>query len=161
MKKSLYLTLVCAAAAMAFCGCSSTKSSEESPATAIAFGDVNADNRTQVVADGRVIGDKVLQALQTNDFSLVADVPIGDEQNKFTQERFDALVKKLQAQGGIASYSYLGDLSMQTCQRLLWKVTFKKSAAKPDSPDMDVLFELIMMIEVNGSSRAAAFGFHQ
>ena len=160
MKKSVYLTLICAASAMFFCGCSSTNSSEEPPASAAVLGDINAANRAQVISDGKVIGDKVLRALQSGNYSLIADEPIGDGQNVFTQERFDELIKKLQEQGGIASYSFLGDLSMQPYQRLLWKVTFKKSVEKPDTPDMDVLFELIMA-EINGSFRAAAFGFRQ
>ena len=72
-----------------------------------------------------------------------------------TQEKFDKLVQNLDKAGGIAAYSYLGDLAFGAYRRLLWKVEFK---GVEKSPATDMLFE-VLIIRANGQYRIAGFGF--
>ena len=113
-----------------------------------------------MVTEGIAIGNKVLEALSKNDYSLLENLAIGNAQNTFTQERFAKLMEKVQEQGGIVRYSYLGDLSMYPYHRLLWKVTFQNLEKKEEAAAMDVLFEL-HMAKVGSSFRSVGFGFRQ
>ena len=114
----------------------------------------------QAVAAGRQLGDKLLTALQKKDFAMAAALPIGDKKNTLTQERFENLCAKLQQQGGIASFAWLGELKLGAYRRLLWKVEMKPqvNAAAAQNNQSDVLFELVIA-KLNNSYRAVGFGF--
>ena len=114
----------------------------------------------RAAAAGRLLGDKLLTALQQGNFAMVAGLPIGDKKNTLTQERFDKLCSKLKQQGNIASFVWLGDLKLGAYRRLLWKVEMnpQTSASSGQDGNSDVLFELVIA-KLNNSYRVVGFGF--
>lgn len=160
MKRSFYC-ISCCAAILAFAGCHSTSDEKVSSTQAApSIGQISNDDITVVRAVGNNVGERILTALQKNDYSLVKDLPVGDGKVVFTQEKFDELYKKVQSQGGIGSFTYLGDLNMRPYHRMLWKVSFNDDPAKQNGNGVDVLFEVVM-VKLNDSYRAAGFAFRQ
>ena len=107
------------------------------------------------VSAGRKMGDDLLESFKSKDFALASGIPIGDEKKRLTREKFDARVKSLEKAGGIAGYTYLGDLAYGAYRRLLWKVEFK---GVENTPAADMLFE-VLVVRINGQYRLAGFGF--
>ncbi|MBE6380631.1 MAG: hypothetical protein E7047_06850 [Lentisphaerae bacterium] len=160
MKLGFY-SISCCAAALLLAGCQSTNQAQNSSMEAApSVGQISSNDVDVVRAVGSNIGDRILTALQNNDYSLVKDLPIGDGKNVFTQEKFDQLYQKVQDQGGIVSFAYLGDLNMRPYHRMLWKVSFKDKPELKDGAGVDVLFEVVM-VKLNDSYRAAGFAFRQ
>ena len=139
-------------------GCrSALNSADEKKSEQPRITEIEVNEFAKVAVQGRQIGDKLLQALQTGQFELVNDLAIGNDKNKFTRDRFDNLLKNLQKGGGIKEFAYLGDLNMKPYRRLLWKVSFNGQQAAKDAGG-DMLFE-ILIARINGEYRAVAFGF--
>ena len=157
MKNHFFCALGCAAALLA-AGCAST-SAEQSSQAQVSVKAIQSEDVAGVVISGKNVGDTILTALQKNDFSMAQKLPIGDGKNTFTQKKFNALYAKVKEQGGIDSFSYLGDLNMRPYHRLLWKVSFKDQPGKAGA-GVDVLFEVVM-VKLNGADRAAGFSFRQ
>lgn len=140
------------------------------------LGAIAAEEGAAAVLIGREAGDKLLEAFQKNDFTLVKDLPFGDEKNTLTEERFQQVVEKMiRANGGLRHYVYLADFNRPPYKMLLWKATFTPAAkAAADAPDkapaaaaevpetpaagVDVLFELVMG-KLNGQPRVVGFRF--
>ena len=134
------------------CGCSSFGAGSQANT---AVNDFSDKDLPEVIVSGRKIGDTLLEALQKNDYSLAEKLPLGDDKQKFSKEKFDRLYKNIQKQGGIAKFSYLGDMNMKPYHRLLWKISFTDQPGKAGN-GVDVMFELIM-VKFNGVNRAAGF----
>ena len=103
------------------------------------------------------VGADELSALQKNDYSRVQSLLIGDGKNAFPREKFDNMCADVKAYGGIAAFSYLGDMRMRPYHRLLWKVSFNDIPGKRGAGS-DAMFEVVM-INVNGAYRAVGFSF--
>lgn len=151
---------VLAGTALLFSGCASTDNAAENTVKTPEIGVISGNEQLAATAAGKLIGNKVLEALSKNDYTLLNGLAIGNEGSQFTVERFNNLMKKVQGQGGISQYSYLGDLSMYPYHRMLWKVTFKNLEKSEVKAAMDVLFEL-HIAKVGDSYRAVGFGFRQ
>ena len=158
MKNSFCCVLSVGVVALLATGCASTSENSErnQPVAPMA---IQSADLPQVIAVGKNIGNALLTALQKNDYSQVRDLPVGDGKTRFTEEKFKELYKRVQQQGGIAAFTYLGDLQMKPYHRLLWKVSFKDLPKHPGA-GVDVLFEVVM-INLNGANRAAGFSFRQ
>ena len=153
MKFSKYCLLPAAAVLIAASGCSTVKEPEQAPQISeIAPIQLNA-----VIAQGRKAGETLLKSYQLNDYKAAEKINIGDGKNKFSQERFDRLVKVFSQQGGIAAYSYMGDMNMKPVRRLFWRISFKGSEKYPAAADRDMLFE-VRIAMLNGECRIVGFG---
>lgn len=142
-------------AAVLAAGCSTTgdkkaAAKEKNQITAITDLDLQS-----AVSAGVKMGDNLLYAFKQNKFELASGIPLGDEKKRLTREKFDARVKGLEKAGGIADYTYLGDLAYGAYRRLLWKVEFKGVG---NAPVADMLFE-VLVVRINGQYRVAGFGF--
>ena len=156
MKFSKYSPLAVVLAALAAAGCSTTNSSKaEEPKTQIS--EIAPIQLGAVVAQGKDLGEKLLQAYMVNDYKLIANLNIGDDKNKFSQDRFDRLAKIFNQFGGVNQYSYMGELNMKPARRLFWKLSFKGSEKVPAAADKDMLFE-VRIAMINGQCRIVGFG---
>ncbi|MBO5923027.1 MAG: hypothetical protein J6Q81_00805 [Lentisphaeria bacterium] len=153
MKFSKYSLSLAAAVMVAASGCTSTKEQEKAPQ----IGEIAPIQLNAVIAQGRTLGEALLKAYQLNDYKAAEKINIGDGKNKFTQERFDRLVKVFNQMGGIAGYSYMGDMNMKPVRRLFWRVSFKGSEKAPAAAGRDMLFEVRIAI-LNGDCRIVGFG---
>ena len=156
MKFLKYYLLPAAVGVLAFTGCSTTdggKAAEAEPKISeIAPVQLNA-----VVAQGKTLGEMLLKAYQTNDYKLAEKLNIGDDKNKFSQSRFDRLMKVFEQFGGISSYSYMGDMNMKPVRRLFWRLSFAGSIKDPAAANRDMLFE-VRIAMLNGECRIVGFG---
>ncbi|MBE6367242.1 MAG: hypothetical protein E7052_04960 [Lentisphaerae bacterium] len=119
------------------------------------IGVISAMEAMSASAFGRDLGDKLLAALQKNDFAAVQSLPLGVGHSEFSKEKFEQLCKKLRSQNGIAKFAYLTDLKLGRYRRLLWKVELNAASAENSA---DVIFELIVA-KVQNRYRVAGFGF--
>ncbi|MBE6402151.1 MAG: hypothetical protein E7039_00325 [Lentisphaerae bacterium] len=156
MKFSKYYLLTVVLAALASAGCSTTADGK-SGEPKVKISEIPSIQLGAVVAQGRTLGEKLLQAYQTNDYKLAESLNIGDDKNKFSQARFDRLVKVFNQFGGIKQYSYMGDMNMKPTRRLFWKVSFNGSEKVPAAADKDMLFEVRIAV-LNGNCRIVGFG---
>lgn len=156
MKFLKYYLMPAAVGMLAFTGCSTTdggKAAEAQPKISeIAPIQLNA-----VIAQGKTQGEMLLKACQTKDYKQAAKLNIGDSKNKFSQNRFDRLVKVFDQFGGISSYAYMGDMNIKPVRRLFWRVSFKGSVKAPAAADRDMLFE-VRIAMLNGECRIVGFG---
>ena len=136
------------------CGCASTKT-ETAPEPKAAVSGFANEELAVIVEQGKNLGNQLLAALKSNDFSKTANLPIGDSRNQLTEERFDKMVKKLQSNGGIYEFAYLGDMNMKPYRRLLWRVSFDP---KGKAAGLDMIFE-IAVAKLDGKFKAVGFGF--
>lgn len=158
------LTVV--AAALLAAGCASTGGDEGQKALRLT--EIEHSAAESVTALGRESGGRLLKALQSGNYAATVGLPVGDEKDKLTQERFNLVVEKvIKANGGIQSFSYLTDLNTPPYKLLLWKVTFapKATGDKPEPPRVavpepgaDMLFEL-WMGRLDGKYRIVGFRF--
>ena len=155
MKLPEYCLTGILAAALLGAGCSSTGDKANAGEKKIEIAAITELDLQSAVSEGRKMGDTLLDAFKKKDFALAAGLPVGDEKKRLTREKFDKLVQNLDKAGGIAAYSYLGDLAFGSYRRLLWKVEFK---GVEKSPATDMLFE-VLIIRANGQYRIAGFGF--
>ena len=156
MKFSKYCLPAVVLAALVAAGCSTTaggKAEEPKPQ----IDEIAPIQLGVVIAKGKDLGDKLLRAYQTNDYKAAEALNIGDDKNKFSQARFDRLVKIFNQFGGITQYSYMGDLNMKPARRLFWKVSFKGSEKVPAAADKDMLFEVHIAM-LNGQCRIVGLG---
>ena len=142
-------------AAVLAAGCSTTGDKSVPEKDNVQISAITELDLQSAVSAGVKMGDNLLYAFKQKKFDLAAGIPVGDEKKRLTQEKFDSLVKKLDKAGGIADYTYLGDLAFGAYRRLLWKVEFK---GVEKAPAADMLFE-VLVIRVNGQYRVAGFGF--
>ena len=156
MKFLKYYLLPAVGGALALAGCSTTdsgKAAEVKPKISeIAPIQLNA-----VIAQGRAQGEALLKAYQANDYKLAEKLKIGDDKNKFSQGRFDRLMKFFTQLGGISSYSYMGDINMKPVRRLFWRLSFAGSIKDPAAANRDMLFE-VRIAMLNGECRIVGFG---
>ena len=153
MRKMLQYAGVCALAATVS-GCSMfDKEQTEAPR----IDTIGVQERQSAVAEGKLIGDTLLDALKSNNYAAVEKLPIGDEKARFTKEHFDALYKRVQSRNGIAGFQYLGDLNMKPYHRLVWKVSFNDQPGKPGE-GVEMVFEVVVFRR-DGVNRVARFGF--
>ncbi len=144
-------------------GCRSDGASEKT-AAAPQLGEIDHAAAAEVVQIGRESGDRLLKALQTGDFGMTKDLPVGNAQDPLTQARFDEVVSKvIKVNGGIASFEYLSDLNVAPYRLLIWKVNFKNkpsvsSVESQPEPGNDMLFEL-WMGKLDGQYRIVGFRF--
>ena len=148
----------CAAAAALLVLLGACSMFEADKTAAVKIDAIEVNDREAAISEGHNIGKTLMEAVKNNDFAAVETLPIGDGKVKYPKEKFDNLVKLVQARGGIASYSYLGEMNMKHYIRLFWKVTFAGTADKKGS-DIDMFFEL-NIVKLDGVNRVSAFGFH-
>ena len=153
MRSCKYCLVSAAAVMLAVSGCNSVKVEEAKPL----LGEIAPIQLQAVVAQGRKLGEKLLEAYLLNDYKLTENINIGDDKNKFTAARFDRLMKVFNQHGGIAEYVFMGDLNMKPVRRLFWKIRFKGSAEFPAAADKDMLFE-VRIAMLNGECRIVGFG---
>ena len=155
MKLPEYCLTGILAAALLAAGCSSTGSKEAAGEAKMEIASITELDLQSAVSEGRKMGDTLLDALKKKDFAQAAGLPVGDEKKRLTKEKFDKIIQNLDKAGGIANYTYLGDLAFGAYRRLLWKVEFK---GVEKAPATDMLFE-VLIIRANGQYRIAGFGF--
>lgn len=153
MKFSKYCLLPAAALLAAASGCSSVGEPQQKPQ----IGVIAPIQLQAVVAQGRSLGDKLLEAYKNNDYKLAEQLNIGDDKNKFTKSRFERLVKVFEQYGGITGYAYMGDMNMKPVRRLFWKISFKGSEKVPAAADKDMLFE-VRIAMLDSKCRIVGFG---
>ncbi|MBR2356739.1 MAG: hypothetical protein IKA65_01760 [Lentisphaeria bacterium] len=153
MKFSKYYVL---AAALAVCcaGCSSTVD-KQSAAEKSKIAEITGLEVQSAVAEGRNMGEALLAAIKSKDFARTANIPVGDEKNRLTQDKFNKILKNLEKAGGISQTAYLGDLALGAYRRLLWKVSFNGAEKAPAN---DMIFEIVI-VKFNNQYRIAGFGF--
>lgn len=142
-------------AALLAAGCSTTGDKTAPEKEKIQISAITELDLQSAVSAGRKMGEGLLYAFKHNDFALTSGIPVGDDKKHLTREKFDKIIKNLEKAGGIAEYTYLGDLAFGSYRRLLWKVEFKGVEKAPRS---DMLFE-VLVIRANGQYRVAGFGF--
>ena len=155
MKFSKYCIAAAAGLSVMLSGCSSTGDKQPVPekkSEIVAITALDADKAAQA---GRIMGEALLEAFKSKDFSKTAAVPVGDEKNRLTQEKFTKLLGNLDKAGGIAATGYLGDLAFGNFRRLLWKVSFN---TKEKAPAADMIFEIVV-VNFKDQYRVAGFGF--
>ena len=156
MKFSKYSPLAVVLASLAAAGCSTTNGTDtEEPKTQL--GEIAPSQLGAVIAQGKELGDKLLQAYSVNDYKMAENLSIGDGKNKFSQDRFDRLAEIFSQFGGIKQYSYMGELNMKPARRLFWKLSFKGSKKVPAAADRDMLFE-VRIAMIKGQCRIVGFG---
>lgn len=153
MKFSKYYIAAAAGLAVTLSGCSST--GDKLPAAENEIAAITALDADKAAQAGRVMGEALLEAFKSKDFSKTASIPVGDEKNRLTQEKFTKMLGNLDKAGGIATTGYLGDLALGNFRRLLWKVSFNASGKTPVA---DMIFEIVV-VKFKDQYRVAGFGF--
>lgn len=145
-----FLSLMCCAL---LCGCATTAENKDNAKAAVSAFD--AKELAAIVEQGKTLGNTLLTALKNKNYDQTKSLPIGDSRNQLTRERFDKLVEKLQSNGGIEEFAYLGDINMKPYRRLLWRVSFDP---KGKAAGLDMVFEIVIA-KLDGKFKAVGFGF--
>ena len=149
---------ICAArllCGVVFSGCSSIKADPADADSKQQISSFDEQELAVTIRQGKELGAQLLTALKNKDYQQTVGLPIGDAKNQLTKERFDKLVEKLQTNGGIHEFAYLGDVNMKPYRRLLWKVSFDPQGK---AAGLDMIFEMVIA-KLDGKFKAVGFGF--
>ena len=106
----------------------------------------------------RLLGEKILRAMQESDYKSFAEYVNGKE-NKISEDEFRVSEKNIREQfGRITGFEYLTDLEMPLMHNLIWKVQFERKGKNQDRVKQELLFRLVLGT-INGKPHVISMSF--